>query len=84
MPLSEAANDGGTFKPDEELRALYGNAGVDDRDTIAECRIGERSAHTWLVQHEFLDRPNVKNYDGSWTEYGSLVGVPIEKEAAPA
>jgi thiosulfate/3-mercaptopyruvate sulfurtransferase len=80
VPWSKAANDDGTFKTDEELRALYRDAGVDfDRDTIAYCRIGERSAHTWFVFHELLDHPNVKNYDGSWTEYGSMVGVPIEK-----
>jgi thiosulfate/3-mercaptopyruvate sulfurtransferase len=79
VPWSKAANDDGTFKSDDELRALYGEAGVDfGKDTIAYCRIGERSAHTWFVLHEILDEPNVKNYDGSWTEYGSLVGVPIE------
>jgi thiosulfate/3-mercaptopyruvate sulfurtransferase len=80
VPWSKAANDDGTFKSDEELRKLYGDeAGLDfGKDTIAYCRIGERSAHTWFVLHELLERPNVKNYDGSWTEYGSLVGVPIE------
>jgi thiosulfate/3-mercaptopyruvate sulfurtransferase len=80
VPWSKAANDDGTFKSDDQLRALYGDeAGVDfSKDTIAYCRIGERSAHTWFVLHELLDQPNVKNYDGSWTEYGSLVGVPIE------
>ena len=79
IPWSKAANDDGTFKSDDDLRALYGEAGVDfGKDTIAYCRIGERSAHTWFVLHEILDQPNVKNYDGSWTEYGSLVGVPIE------
>ena len=80
VPWSKAAADDGTFKSDDELRALYqGEAGLDfTRDTIAYCRIGERSAHTWFVLHELLDLPNVKNYDGSWTEYGSLVGVPIE------
>jgi thiosulfate/3-mercaptopyruvate sulfurtransferase len=80
VPWSKAANDDGTFKSDDELRTLYGDqAGLDfSRDTIAYCRIGERSAHTWFVLHELLDQPNVKNYDGSWTEYGSLVGVPIE------
>jgi thiosulfate/3-mercaptopyruvate sulfurtransferase len=79
VPWSKAANDDGTFKSDDELRTLYGDAGVDfSKDTIAYCRIGERSAHTWFVLHELLDQPNVKNYDGSWTEYGSLVGVPIE------
>ena len=78
IPWSKAANDDGTFRSDDELRALYGDAGVDfGKDTIAYCRIGERSAHTWFVLHEILDQPNVKNYDGSWTEYGSLVGVPI-------
>jgi len=80
VPWSKAANDDGTFKSDDQLRTLYGGeAGVDfSKDTIAYCRIGERSAHTWFVLHELLDQPNVKNYDGSWTEYGSLVGVPIE------
>jgi thiosulfate/3-mercaptopyruvate sulfurtransferase len=80
VPWSKAANDDGTFKTDEELRGLYqGEAGLDfSKDTIAYCRIGERSAHTWFVLHELLGQPRVKNYDGSWTEYGSLVGVPIE------
>ena len=80
VPWSKAANDDGTFKSDGELRTLYADeAGLDfGKDTIAYCRIGERSAHTWFVLHELLDQPNVKNYDGSWTEYGSLVGVPIE------
>ena len=80
VPWSKAADEDGTFKSDEALRALYGDeAGLDfGRDTIAYCRIGERSAHTWFVLHELLGQPNVKNYDGSWTEYGSLVGVPIE------
>jgi thiosulfate/3-mercaptopyruvate sulfurtransferase len=80
IPWSKAANDDGTFKTDDELRALYqGEAGLDfSKDTIAYCRIGERSAHTWFVLHELLGLPQVKNYDGSWTEYGSLVGVPIE------
>lgn len=79
IPWSKAANDDGTFKSDDELRTIYQDAGVDlSKDTIAYCRIGERSAHTWFVLHELLGRPNVRNYDGSWTEYGSLVGVPIE------
>ncbi|MFY9890903.1 MAG: sulfurtransferase [Streptosporangiaceae bacterium] len=79
VPWSKAAEDDGTFKSDDALRTLYGEAGVDfGTDTIAYCRIGERSAHTWFVMHELLGQPNVKNYDGSWTEYGSLVGVPIK------
>jgi thiosulfate/3-mercaptopyruvate sulfurtransferase len=79
VPWSKAANDDGTFRSDDDLIALYVGAGVDlDKETIAYCRIGERSAHTWFVLHELLDQTNVKNYDGSWTEYGSLVGVPIE------
>jgi len=79
VPWSKAAEEDGSFKSDDALRALYGDeAGVDfGRDTIAYCRIGERSAHTWFVLHELLGQANVKNYDGSWTEYGSLVGVPI-------
>jgi thiosulfate/3-mercaptopyruvate sulfurtransferase len=82
VPWSKAANEDGTFKSDDELRALYADAGLDEsRDTIAYCRIGERSSHTWFVLRELLGQPNVKNYDGSWTEYGSLVGVPIEKGA---
>jgi thiosulfate/3-mercaptopyruvate sulfurtransferase len=83
IPWSKAANEDGTFRSDDELRELYGGAGVDfGRDTIAYCRIGERSAHTWFVLHELLGQPSVKNYDGSWTEYGSLVGVPIELGAS--
>jgi thiosulfate/3-mercaptopyruvate sulfurtransferase len=78
IPWSKAANDDGTFRADNELQQLYSEAGVDfGKDTIAYCRIGERSAHTWFVLHEILDQANVKNYDGSWTEYGSLVGVPV-------
>jgi thiosulfate/3-mercaptopyruvate sulfurtransferase len=79
VPWSKAANEDGTFKSDDELRALYGAAGLDeDKATIAYCRIGERSSHTWFVLHELLGYSDVKNYDGSWTEYGSLVGAPIE------
>ena len=80
VPWSKAAEEDGSFKSDDALRALYRDeAGVDfGKDTIAYCRIGERSAHTWFVLHELLGQANVKNYDGSWTEYGSLVGVPIE------
>ncbi|MGP4027546.1 sulfurtransferase [Actinomadura sp. 3N407] len=79
IPWSKAANDDGTFKSDEELRQIYTEAGVDlNKDTIAYCRIGERSSHTWFALRELLGVQNVKNYDGSWTEYGSLIGVPIE------
>ncbi|MDF3300337.1 sulfurtransferase [Streptomyces tropicalis] len=79
IPWSKNANDDGTFKSDDALKELYGAEDVDlAKDTIAYCRIGERSALTWFVLHELLQVPNVKNYDGSWTEYGSLVGVPIE------
>jgi thiosulfate/3-mercaptopyruvate sulfurtransferase len=78
VPWSKAANDDGTFKSAEDLKALYAGAGLNfDADIIAYCRIGERSAHTWFVLHEILGQTNVKNYDGSWTEYGSLVGVPV-------
>jgi thiosulfate/3-mercaptopyruvate sulfurtransferase len=82
VPWSKAANDDGTFKSDDDLKKLYTEAGVDwNKDTIAYCRIGERSSHTWFVLRELLGQENVKNYDGSWTEYGSLVGVPIAKGA---
>jgi Rhodanese-related sulfurtransferase len=78
VPWSKAANEDGTFKSDEELRALYEAAGLDgSKPTIAYCRIGERSSHTWFVLRELLGHQDVKNYDGSWTEYGSLVGVPV-------
>ncbi|KQP29251.1 sulfurtransferase, partial [Aeromicrobium sp. Leaf272] len=78
VPWSKAANDDGTFKKDEELKELYAQAGLDEgKDTIAYCRIGERSSHTWFVLNEILGYPNVKNYDGSWSEYGSLRGVPV-------
>ena len=79
IPWSQAANDDGTFKSDADLRSLYANAGVDyAKETIAYCRIGERSAFSWFVLHELLELGDVKNYDGSWTEYGSLVGAPVE------
>ncbi len=79
VPWSKAANEDGTFKSADELRELYKAAGIDEgKATIAYCRIGERSSHTWFALHELLDYPDVKNYDGSWTEYGSLVGVPVE------
>jgi len=78
VPWSKAANEDGTFKTDDELKDLYTAAGLDtSKETIAYCRIGERSSHTWFVLHELLGEPSVKNYDGSWTEYGSLVGVPV-------
>jgi thiosulfate/3-mercaptopyruvate sulfurtransferase len=84
VPWSKAANDDGTFKSDDELTALYTGAGLDlSKDTIAYCRIGERSAHTWFVLHELLGQSSVRNYDGSWTEYGSLVGVPVQLGDAP-
>ena len=77
VPWSKAANEDGTFRSDAELTELYAGVGLqDDKDTIAYCRIGERSSHTWFVLTEILGKKNVKNYDGSWTEYGSLVGVP--------
>jgi thiosulfate/3-mercaptopyruvate sulfurtransferase len=79
VPWSKAANEDGTFKSDDDLKKLYLEAGLDDsKETIAYCRIGERSSHTWFVLRELLGHGNVKNYDGSWTEYGSLVGAPIE------
>jgi thiosulfate/3-mercaptopyruvate sulfurtransferase len=79
IPWAQAVREDGTFKSAEELRELYGGKGVlDGEEIIAYCRIGERSAHTWFVLHELLGRDRVKNYDGSWTEWGSLVGVPVE------
>jgi len=78
VPWSKAANEDGTFKSDDDLGELYGAAGLDgSKPTIAYCRIGERSSHTWFVLRELLGHSDVKNYDGSWTEYGSLVGVPV-------
>ncbi|HET9141532.1 sulfurtransferase, partial [Actinophytocola sp.] len=79
VPWSKAANEDGTFRSEDELRELYRAAGIDEsKSTIAYCRIGERSSHTWFALHELLGYSDVKNYDGSWTEYGSLVGVPVE------
>ena len=79
VPWSTVVAEDGTFKPIEQLRELYGDKGVGGEDeVVAYCRIGERSSHTWFVLHELLGYRNVRNYDGSWTEYGSLVGVPIE------
>ncbi|MBV9168804.1 MAG: sulfurtransferase [Chloroflexi bacterium] len=82
IPWAQAANEDGTFKSADELQQLYGSKGVTaDKDVVAYCRIGERSSHTWFVLKELLGFRNVKNYDGSWTEYGSVVGVPIENPA---
>src|SRR6185295_13890316 len=79
IPWAKAANEDGTFKSADELKALYEAEGITgDREIIAYCRIGERSSHTWFALQELLGYPNVKNYDGSWTEYGSLVGAPVE------
>jgi thiosulfate/3-mercaptopyruvate sulfurtransferase len=81
VPWAQAVQEDGTFKPADELRELYTAKGVLDGDpVIAYCRIGERSAHTWFVLHELLGHDDVKNYDGSWTEWGNLVNVPIEKD----
>jgi thiosulfate/3-mercaptopyruvate sulfurtransferase len=80
IPWAQAVKEDGTFKSADDLRELYGGKGVlSDEPIIAYCRIGERSAHTWFVLHELLGEPDVKNYDGSWTEWGNLVDVPIEK-----
>ena len=82
VPWAQAVTEDGTFKSKEDLEALYGDKGVLSGDPIiAYCRIGERSAHTWFVLHELLGREDVKNYDGSWTEWGNLVDVPVEKGA---
>lgn len=80
IPWSKAANEDGSFKSASELAELYGGAGVSgDGDVVAYCRIGERSSHTWFVLHELLGYDDVANYDGSWTEYGSLVAAPVER-----
>ncbi len=79
IPWAQAVQEDGTFKSADDLRDLYGAKGVTGGDIIAYCRIGERSAHTWFVLHELLGEDRVKNYDGSWTEWGSLVDVPVEK-----
>jgi thiosulfate/3-mercaptopyruvate sulfurtransferase len=81
IPWATAVNpDNGTFKSLDELREIYGGKGITaNKPIIAYCRIGERSAHTWFVLHELLAYPDVKNYDGSWTEWGSLIGAPIER-----
>jgi thiosulfate/3-mercaptopyruvate sulfurtransferase len=81
VPWAQAVQEDGTFKPADELRELYEGKGViDGNPVIAYCRIGERSAHTWFVLHELLGQDDVKNYDGSWTEWGNMVAVPIEKD----
>ena len=83
IPWGKACNDDGTFKSYEELQALYGGEGIDSsKAVIAYCRIGERSSHTWFVLKYLLGMKNVTNYDGSWTEWGNLVGAAIEKGAA--
>ena len=84
IPWVMAMAENGTFKPREELVRIYQGQGITpDKNVVAYCRIGERSAHTWFVLHELLGYPNVRNYDGSWTEWGSLIGVPIETGDAP-
>ncbi len=80
IPWGKACNEDGTFKLPDELKSLYAGAGVtSDKNVITYCRIGERSAHTWFVLQELLGYDNVRNYDGSWTEWGSMVGVPVER-----
>ncbi|WP_037353957.1 sulfurtransferase [Amycolatopsis orientalis] len=79
VPWAKVANEDGTFKSEQEIKDLYAEAGYDEnKPTIAYCRIGERSSIAWFALHELLGQKDVKNYDGSWTEYGSLVGVPVE------
>ena len=83
IPWAQTVREDGTFRSRDELAALYEAKGVTaDKDVIAYCRIGERSSHSWFVLHELLGYERVRNYDGSWTEYGSLIGVPIEKPVA--
>ena len=80
IPWSTAVNEDGTFKSTEELKAIYADQGITpDKQVITYCRIGERSAHSWFVLKELLDFQDVRNYDGSWTEWGNLIGVPIER-----
>ncbi len=83
VPWSQAVREDGTFKPPEELRELYGSKGIDaNKEVITYCRIGERSSHTWFALKYLLGFDKVRNYDGSWTEYGNLIDVPIERDAA--
>jgi thiosulfate/3-mercaptopyruvate sulfurtransferase len=85
IPWAQTVREDGTFKSPDELRSLYEARGVTpDKDVVAYCRIGERSSHSWFVLHELLGYQRVRNYDGSWTEWGSLIGVPIEKPVAVA
>ena len=80
IPWNRAVTRDGTFRPDSELREIYADfLGEAGRRVVTYCRIGERSSHTWFVLHELLDQPDVVNYDGSWVEYGSLIGVPVER-----
>ena len=80
IPWGQAVAEDGTFKSADDLKALYGGKGIDGgKETIAYCRIGERSSHTWFVLTQLLGHSNVRNYDGSWTEWGSIVGAPIER-----
>jgi thiosulfate/3-mercaptopyruvate sulfurtransferase len=80
IPWGQAVSEDGTFKSADDLQALYGGKGINgSKDTVAYCRIGERSSHTWFVLTQLLGHSNVRNYDGSWTEWGSIVGAPIEK-----
>jgi thiosulfate/3-mercaptopyruvate sulfurtransferase len=85
VPWGKACNEDGTFKSFDELKALYGTEGVNERKpAIAYCRIGERSSHTWFVLKYLLGVQDVKNYDGSWTEWGNLVAAPVERGTATA
>ncbi len=85
IPWSQAVREDGTFKSPEELRQLYASQGITpDKEVIAYCRIGERSSHTWFVLKYLLGYPQVRNYDGSWTEWGNIVGAPIERETPTA
>ena len=82
VPWAKAVQDDGTFRPADQLHALYAGVGVTaDKDVVTYCRIAERSSHTWFVLRYLLGYPRVRNYDGSWTEWGNMVGVPIEQGA---